>query len=330
MKAVYFLMTVIAALVLTVACNNVNYQKAKSGMLYKIISSGSKDTVKEGEWLKFYFNQKLNDSMLQTNYGKMPAYLKVADDARNNYSPVEVFSKLKKGDSLVTVLLVDSLKAKGIIPELPPFMKRGDRIMTYLKVVDIIRSDSLYQADATAEAAKDKPRAMKEQEEQMAKMMEQQKQQELKDELEMERSGEAAKGIAAMEKYLKEKNITAQKVGKGTFVEIKQQGTGPAADSGKFVTVKYAGRTLDKDSLFDSGTVPFQLGTGRVIAGWEEGLEAFREGGKGTMYIPGFRAYGKNHPAFRPFAALIFDVEVLNVSDTLPAQTSPPIPQRNR
>ena len=128
-----------------------------------------------------FFTQKLNDSVLQTNYDKMPAYLQVSSDPRNTYSPVEVFDQLRKGDSLVSVLLVDSLKSKGMIQELPPFMKKGDRIMTYLKVVEVFKNDSVYQADAMAEAEKDRPRAEKEQQEQMAKMMKEQKEQKLKE-----------------------------------------------------------------------------------------------------------------------------------------------------
>jgi FKBP-type peptidyl-prolyl cis-trans isomerase FkpA len=316
MKPVNYLLTMVVAIAVLASCNSVSYQKTKSGMLYKIVSSGKDSSVKQGEWLKFYFSQKLNDSVLQTNYGKMPVYIKVADDPRNAYSPVEVFHELRKGDSLITIMIVDSLKSKGMIQEFPPFMKKGDRLVTYVKIVEVFKNDSTYQADATAENEKDKPRQMKEQEEQMAKMREQQKQQRLMEDLEYEKSGEAAKGIAEIEAYLKGKNITAQKTGKGTFVEIKQQGTGALANSGKYVMVKYTGRTLEKDSVFDSGTYPLQLGIGEVIPGWDEGLQVFRQGGKGTLYVPGFRAYGKNHPQFKPFQAMIFDVEMLNVSDT--------------
>jgi FKBP-type peptidyl-prolyl cis-trans isomerase len=50
-----------------------------------------------------------------------------------------------------------------------------------------------------------------------------------------------------------------------------------------------------------------------VIEGWDEGLKLFKAGGKGTLYIPGFLAYGKNaNPPFKSFEALTFDVEVLN------------------
>ena len=55
----------------------------------------------------------------------------------------------------------------------------------------------------------------------------------------------------------------------------------------------------------------------RLIRGWNEGLVLFKKGGKGTLYIPGFLAYGAdpNGPARKPFAPLIFDVEILEVSD---------------
>ena len=329
MKPVNYFLMMIAAAVMMASCNSVSYQKTKSGLLYKIISSNPKDSlVKTGDWLKVHFSNKINDSVLNSSYGKMPGYAQVVAVDNMSYDVPEIFPMLRKGDSAIVVLLVDSLLRKNGGQGLPPFMKKGDRLILTLKVLDVFTNEGLYQADRQAETERDRPRAMKEQEEQMAKMVKEKKEQQLKDELEMEKSGEAAKGIAAIEAYLKGKNIAAQKTGKGTFVLINEQGTGPMADSGKYVTVKYAGRTLDKDSVFDSGVYPLQLGTGAVIAGWDEGLQLFRQGSKGTLYIPGFRAYGKNHPNFKPFQSMIFDVEMLNVSDTMPAQATQPMPQR--
>jgi len=328
MKPVNYFLTVMAVAAMTTSCNSVNYQKTKSGLLYKIISSNTKDSVaKTGDWLKVQFSNKINDSVLNTSYGKMPGYAQVVPVENISYDVPEIFPLLRKGDSAIIVLLIDSLMKKSANASLPPFMKKGDRLILSLKVLDVFRNDSLYNVDRQLEMEKDRPRQMKEQEEQMAKMMKEQQAQKIREEEEMEKSGEAAKGIAAMEAFLKEKNITAQKTGKGTFVLIKEQGTGPMADSGKYVTVKYTGRTLEKDSVFDSGTYPLQLGTGAVISGWDEGLKLFRQGGKGTLYIPGFRAYGKNHPNFKPFQSMIFDVEMLNVSDTMPPQREQPMPQ---
>ena len=332
MKTVYYSLVMIATLAMAASCNNVSYQKAKSGMLYKIISSNSKDSiVKEGQWLKLNFTQKLNDSVMQTSYGKMPVYAQVASNPANQYNPAELFHLLRKGDSVLTVVMTDSLLTKGIVQELPPFMKKGDRITTSFKVIEIFKNDSLYQADATIEGEKDKPRQMKEQEEQMAKMKKEMREQKQKDELEMEKSGEAAKGVQEMEAFLKAKNIAAQKTGKGTFVTIQQQGTGPQAEDGKYVTVKYNGKHLATDSSFQANSYTFPLGQGEVIAGWDEGLKLFKEGGKGTLYVPGFRAYGKNPPQgspFKPFEPLKFDVELLKVSDTIPNEPAQTIPQR--
>ena len=162
-------MLTIAGIAVLASCNGVNYEKAKSGMLYKIISNSKDSTVKEGEYLKLHFTQKLNDSVLQTSFGKMPVYAKMQTNPGNTYNPAEIFHLLRKGDSVVTVAITDSLLSKGLMPEMPPFMKKGDRLITSFRIIDVIRNDSLFQADQAKEMEKDRPRQMKEQEEQMAK-----------------------------------------------------------------------------------------------------------------------------------------------------------------
>ena len=331
MKPILYSLASLALVILGASCNGVNYQKTKSGLLYKIMSSNSKDsTVKNGEYLKLHFTQKINDSVLQTSFGKMPAYVKVAMDQAGTYNPAEIFHLLRKGDSVVTVAITDSLLKKGIMPELPPFMKKGDRLTTSFKVVDVIRDDSVYRADAEMEATKDRPRQMKEQEEQALQMQNERKMLKEKEELEYEKSGEAARGIQAMEEFLKKNNINATKTGKGTFVRIQEQGSGPQADSGKYVTVKYAGKFLDTDSVFQENSYTLKLDETPVITGWHEGLKLFKQGGKGTLFVPGFLAYGKNPPQnspFKQFEPLKFDVEIVSVSDTMPEEMKQ-MPQR--
>jgi FKBP-type peptidyl-prolyl cis-trans isomerase len=166
---------------------------------------------------------------------------------------------------------------------------------------------------------KDKPRQMKEQQAEMEKAEKERKDQIAKDEMELEKSGEIQRETQAMEKYLADKKINAQKAGKGTYVYIKEKGNGPAAAAGKFVKVKYTGYFLRTDSVFQSNEYAFQLGVGGVIRGWDDGLQLFNQGGKGVLYVPGFAAYGKNPPPnspFKPFDPLKFDVEILQVSDS--------------
>jgi FKBP-type peptidyl-prolyl cis-trans isomerase len=117
-----------------------------------------------------------------------------------------------------------------------------------------------------------------------------------------------------MESYLASKKISAQKTGKGTFVVVKQPGEGAPINQGDTISVKYTGRVLATDSVFESNIYTFSLGAGDVIPGWDEGLKLFKKGGKGTLYVPGFLAYGKTaRPPFHAFEALIFDVEVAEV-----------------
>ena len=322
MKRINYLLIFISMLSFATACNNINYKKTKSGLLYKIFpSKGKSQTRKDGEIVKFHYILKFNDSVMYTSYGKLPAYQRIQTMERPSYNLLEILPMMKKGDSAVTVQITDTLMKQGV--QLPPNAKKGDRIITTVRILDVFASDSTAMPDYKVEAKKDEPRRLKEQDEQMAKMQKDQEEQQQKEIADLEKSGEVAKELKEIETYLKQKNITAQKTGRGTYVHIQQQGTGPAAEPGKYVKVKYTGKHLATDSTFESGVYPFQLSKSPVIAGWNEGLQLFKQGGKGTLYIPGFLAYGKNpDPAspFKSFEALKFDVEILEVSDKPIAQ----------
>lgn len=90
-------------------------------------------------------------------------------------------------------------------------------------------------------------------------------------------------------------------------------GTGAEVENGQTVTASYSGWLTD-GTEFDSGEFEFPLGAGRVIAGWDEGIESMNVGGKRRLIIPFELAYGPNGrpPTIPPAAVLIFDVEVLS------------------
>lgn len=104
-------------------------------------------------------------------------------------------------------------------------------------------------------------------------------------------------------------------------------GKGKEASLGSQVVVHYTGwfykplaprqRGRKFDSSLDSGRTPFefQLGAGRVIKGWEQGVAGMKVGGKRTLIIPSELAYGKRGAAgaIPPDSDLIFDVELLDV-----------------
>jgi FKBP-type peptidyl-prolyl cis-trans isomerase len=318
----WFVSTVAASVFFMTGCSRLDYKKTKTGLLYKIISTkDSKGPVaKNGDVLKFNFIQKTDDTVMRSSYGKLPGYQPISQGNVLPYDPSEIFSMLRKGDSAITVLLVDSLISKGLVqPQTLAPLKRGGRIIVTFKVIDLFTSDSVARKDLNAEMLKDQPRRQKEMQAQLALQEKQLKEQRQQDEEEYRKSGEIDRELKSMKDYLASKKISAEQTGKGTFVVIKQQGTGPALNDGDTVTVKYTGRRLATDSVFQSSTYTFPLGKGHVIEGWDEGIKSFKTGGKGTLYIPGFLAYGKNgNRPFKPFDPLIFDIEVLNSKPAVP------------
>jgi FKBP-type peptidyl-prolyl cis-trans isomerase len=272
--------------------------------------------IRAGSVVKFNYVVKFNDSIMFDSHGKLPGFIRVMTLDRPSYDFQEIITDMKKGDSAVTVQMADTLlKAQSQL--LPPNAKKGDRVTFAFRVTEVFLTDSVARADYNKEVEKDRPRAMKEQEEQMAKIQKEREDQMDKQIANWEKSGEVAKEINEMEAYLSSKKINAQKTGKGTFVRIDQQGTGPAAEVGKYVKVKYTGMLLPADSVFESNVYVLRLGKDAVIRGWTEGLQLFKQGGKGCLYIPGFLAYadGGGGPTSKPFAPLKFDVEILEVSD---------------
>lgn len=100
------------------------------------------------------------------------------------------------------------------------------------------------------------------------------------------------------------------------YVDLKA-GTGATAQAGKTVTVHYTG-WLENGKKFDSSVdrgqpFSFPLGAGRVIKGWDEGVQGMKVGGKRKLIIPSNLGYGARGAggAIPPHATLIFEVELL-------------------
>ncbi len=100
---------------------------------------------------------------------------------------------------------------------------------------------------------------------------------------------------------------------------ITDHGTGAQLKAGDTVTVNYTGMLtngLKFDSSLDRNEpISFQLGVGRVIKGWDEGLQKLRVGDKATLIIPPQIGYGERGAGadIPPNATLIFIVEVVGV-----------------
>ncbi|HKN82196.1 MAG TPA: FKBP-type peptidyl-prolyl cis-trans isomerase [Pyrinomonadaceae bacterium] len=105
----------------------------------------------------------------------------------------------------------------------------------------------------------------------------------------------------------------------GLRYEDLKVGDGPSPTMGQTVVVHYIGWLEDGTEFNNShkmGTgkpVEFQLG--RVIPGWNEGLQTMKVGGKRKLFIPSKLAYGPrgNPPTIPPNANLTFEIELLGI-----------------
>lgn len=110
--------------------------------------------------------------------------------------------------------------------------------------------------------------------------------------------------------------------GSGELPQLKVtpliEGQGPAAAAGAQVTVNYVGVQYKTGTEFDaswnrSQPFTFQLGSGNVIQGWDQGLVGVRVGSRVQLDIPANLAYGDNPGGGRPAGPLRFVVDLLAV-----------------
>ena len=105
----------------------------------------------------------------------------------------------------------------------------------------------------------------------------------------------------------------------GLKYEDLVEGDGGLAEAGQNVSVHYTGWLTD-GSKFDSSkdrNMPFDfpLGGGRVIRGWDEGVQGMKVGGTRKLTIPPQLGYGAAGAGgvIPPNATLVFEVELLEI-----------------
>jgi len=294
--------TLLAAVVLLASCNQ--YEKTPTGLAYKISKGTSKELLKQGQFVKMHVEYKLpaKDSVLSSSFGRIPVYFMVDTSRMSKHSFIEIINKIAPGDKVDFVMNVDTLKKLGML-EYNAIFKQKDLINGKVEVIKTFATQELMMADYQKEMDIEKVREAKE----------------LKD-------------------FLTKKGVKTVETPSGAFVEITAAGDQNAkADSGKQASVMYRGTFMDGkkfDGNMDQDSQNKQplsviIGGNSVIKGMDEGLRYFGKGGRGKLYIPALLGYGPNGsaPVIPPYAMLIFDVEILDVTVPAPQPAQPSMPQ---
>jgi peptidylprolyl isomerase len=103
-------------------------------------------------------------------------------------------------------------------------------------------------------------------------------------------------------------------------VKDLKTGDGAEAKSGDQVSVQYVGVLYDGGKQFDSSwdrgqPFSFQLGSGQVIPGWDQGVQGMKVGGRRELIIPPDLGYGKQGqpPTIPGNATLVFVIDLVSV-----------------
>jgi peptidylprolyl isomerase len=107
------------------------------------------------------------------------------------------------------------------------------------------------------------------------------------------------------------------------------EGDGAEAAAGDTLTMQYVGVSYSNGKQFDASwdngqPFTFQLGSGSVIPGWDQGIAGMKVGGRRELIIPPDLGYGEqgSPPDIKPNETLIFIVDLLDVEP--PSATPPP------
>ena len=259
-----------------------------SGLQYKIVTRGvGKRTPGINDHIEMHIHVHVLDSVIfdsrqMNNNNPVPFQITTP---KFEGDPVEGFMRMHAGDSAIFRIPVEVMKKSG--NQLLPWMKDGQEV-TYNVTLLSVMTD--------AEQKKDQ-----------------------------EKKSEAQKKIdrKLLHDYFAKNRIKAEFTENGLYYVIHSEGKGEKPVAGQKVSVNYTGRLLNGNE-FDSNTDPvfkhvepftFEVGTGKVIKGWDEGLLLLRKGDKATLYIPSGLAYAAQDrsPSIPPNSILVFDVEITDI-----------------
>jgi FKBP-type peptidyl-prolyl cis-trans isomerase FkpA len=305
MKNSFLLSVCVAALLM--ACSKT--KETPSGLKFTVVKSGGADVAENGQVLIFNYLFKDGKDSVWADSRTNPFPTMTTKDSLMGSDPVmEVVQMLGKGDSVTFQIPAKQLFEKSFRSPIPAGVDSASNFTFQIGLTDVVTEE----------------RAREMQTEFMAKQNE---------EALMAEKEQLAKDTLAIDLFLKEKAIVAQKTASGLRYVISKPGMGANAQGGQQVKVNYIGTLLD-GTFFDSSIeavakannayneqrAPYEplqltLGTQSVIPGWEEALTLMNKGSKMTVYIPSTLAYGnrRRSDVIAENSILVFEMELVDI-----------------
>ncbi len=308
-KSILLSLAVLAAAVSISSCNKTK-KTTSDGIEYTYIKEG-KVSPEIGEYVLYNLvvANGADSTFISTYEREEPMFFQydgIQDSLASGMD--QIFSGLKKGDSIA--FEAPALKVFGEF-NLPYFLTAEDKVKIRIGVIDVMDEENVQKYFTSLQEAKMKKEA---------------------------EHAEVQLGvdIKIIEDYIAENNLNANRTESGLFYVIEEEGSGESIEMGNGASVDYTGYLMD-GTLFDTsnadrakeagvyseqrdqmnGYAPLevQVGVGRVIPGWDEGLGLLRNGAKAKFLIPSTLAYGSRQQGgvIKPNSILIFDVEIKDV-----------------
>lgn len=310
MKKLVISLSVLLASSAIISCGNANkggkypgYNEMETGLhLKSITENASGRAVAVGDIVTLNLSYSLNnDSVIYDSEANgQPIQLR-ADTGKYVGDFMGIFPGMKMGDSASVIVNAQDFFTKTAgMPQSPEFVDSSDVLYFSVGIANVQTMEEL-QAEQASKALQ----------------------------------AEAAEQTE-LAAYMAQNYPDAVPTESGMYFISLKEGTGKQAEAGKIVKVHYEGMLLNgtyfdtsveevakAQGLYDERRAPytpfeFNLGVGQVIQGWDEGIAMLKEGGKARLIIPSKLGYGANpRPGgiIQPYNTLIFDVEMLEVSD---------------
>ena len=264
---------------LLVSCGNKyeGFEKSETGLYYKFyIENTGKHVPVKDEIISMSMSIKTEKDSLVHEFTQMKTVMQASKFKGDVF---DALSLMHEGDSAVFIINAKQYYNMYNYGQVPVFVK-NDKTMLWVTIkIDHVISYEQYQAN-----------------------------------IENQRQEGEQIAIAA---YLEENKIKATPQANGLYYIETKAGKGNFPKQGQMCSVHYTGKLLD-GTVFDSSQgrepLPFQLGIGQVITGWDEGISLMKKTGKAILIVPSYLGYGeKGIGSIPPYSTLVFDVELVDI-----------------